>query len=181
MPRPAVIVLAAVAFFTGCGDDDDGDSRPVTVIETQTVTSPEPEPEPEPTVPEEPGERDGEAPPADTEVTELTGFSSPTGNIGCYISRESVRCDIAERDWRPPPAPSSCDLDFGQGIELPAGDSPRFVCAGDTALGSDRKLAYGSSISAGLLRCESSERGIRCQETESGRGFLLARERYELF
>ena len=177
--RPLAVALAAAALLGACGDDDE-DPATVTVTETQTVDAPETTPEAD-TTPEEPSERDGEPPPVDLEVDELTGFSSPTGNIGCYISPETVRCDIAERDWSPPPAPPSCELDFGQGIELPAGDFPRFVCAGDTALGPDRKLAYGSSIGAGLLRCESGESGIRCQETENGSGFLISRERYELF
>ena len=57
-----------------------------------------------------------------------------------------VRCDIAERDWEPPPAPAYCELDYGQGIALSAGGDPEFVCAGDTALGADAPLPYGESI-----------------------------------
>jgi hypothetical protein len=176
--RPLAVVLAAAALLGACGDDDE-DPTTVTVTETQTVDEPETTREGDAT--DEPSKREGEPPAVDLEVDELTGFSSPTGNIGCYISPETVRCDISERDWSPPPAPPSCELDFGQGIELPAGGFPRFVCAGDTALGPDRKLAYDSSIGAGLLRCESRESGIRCQETENGSGFLISRERYELF
>ncbi|MEO7197599.1 MAG: hypothetical protein ABIZ50_03925, partial [Solirubrobacterales bacterium] len=76
-------------------------------------------------------------------VTGLTGFTSPSGNIGCDIERRSVRCDIAERDWKAPPEPARCDLDFGQGISLDAGGTPSFVCAGDTTLGGGDPLAYG--------------------------------------
>jgi len=124
---------------------------------------------------------DGETPAADVEVTKLTGFTSPTGNIGCYIDRDSVRCDVGDRDWSPPAAPQSCKLDYGQGIELRAGGAAAFVCAGDTALGGGEVLDYGQSIAAGLLRCESAESGMTCRDVESGRGFSIAKQGYEIF
>jgi hypothetical protein len=118
---------------------------------------------------------------ADQTVTKLTGFTSPTGNIGCYIDQRSVRCDIGDRDWKPPKAPSSCKLDYGQGIELRAGGAADFVCAGDTALGGGDVLEYGTSIGAGLLVCESEESGMSCRDTETGRGFTLSKQSYEIF
>ncbi|GIK78159.1 MAG: hypothetical protein BroJett022_18490 [Actinomycetes bacterium] len=124
---------------------------------------------------------DGGNPPADLTVDELTAFSSPTGNIGCYIDSGGVRCDIGDRDWEPPPAPPGCELDYGQGIELRAGGRAGFVCAGDTALGGGEPLDYGSSIAAGLLRCESEESGMTCRDAETGRGFSIAVEGYEIF
>ncbi|MEA2974397.1 MAG: hypothetical protein QOG82_2855 [Actinomycetota bacterium] len=119
---------------------------------------------------------------ADRQVTATTGFTSPTGNIGCYISPESVRCDIGDRDWEPPPKPADCDLDYGQGIALAAGGSPRIVCAGDTARarGTD-PLPYGQSIQAGSMRCDSSESGMSCRDVETGRGFTISREDYTFF
>ena len=123
---------------------------------------------------------DGAPPPADITVGKLTGFTSPTGNIGCYIDKTTVRCDIAERDWKPPARPSDCSsqVDFGQGITLNAGGSPAFVCAGDTALGGGKPLAYGQSIGAGNLRCESEESGMSCTDAESGRGFTISKDSY---
>ena len=69
--------------------------------------------------------------PEDSTVTELTSFTSPSGNIGCYLDTDTVRCDIAERDWTPPPRPASCPdaVDFGQGVTLSVGRSATFVCA----------------------------------------------------
>ena len=173
-----LIGLLAVAAFAagavaGCGDDEE---TPSTVTETETTETP---PSGE-TTGTETG-TDGETPPSDIEVTELTGFTSPTANIGCLIDRESVRCDIAERTWEPPKAPASCELDYGQGIELSAGGEAAFVCAGDTALQAGDPLPYGSSIRAGLLLCESTEAAIFCRDVESGRGFSLSREGYEIF
>jgi hypothetical protein len=118
-------------------------------------------------------------PPADRVVTETTGFTSPTGNIGCYIGTENVRCDIGERDWQPPPKPADCDLDYGQGIAMHIGGSPRIVCAGDTARarGTD-PLPYGQSIQAGSLRCDSAESGMSCNDLATGHGFTLSRQDY---
>ncbi len=125
---------------------------------------------------------DGATPPADIEVDESAAFVSPTGNIGCFIDKSAVRCDIGERDWKPPKPPADCQLDYGQGISLTAGGSAELVCAGDTVLGSGgEELAYGQSISAGLLRCESAEDGISCRDIETGRGFQISRESYEIF
>lgn len=170
----AALLAPAVLSLAACGDDG---SDTTTVTETVGAS--------ETTTGTQGGEggapADGQTPPADREVSELTGFSSPSGNIGCLIDRSRVRCDIAERDWEPPEPPDDCDLDFGQGIELVAGSEAGFVCAGDSALGAGSALAYGESIAAGLLRCESSRAGMSCRDIETGRGFSIARERYEIF
>ena len=107
-------------------------------------------------------------------------FRSPTGNIGCYLTAEVARCDIAERSWEPPPRPASCDLDWGQGIELD-GTGPYFICAGDTTLGADTVLEYGSSAQRGPLYCESADTGMTCIHTGTGSGFSLSRGGYRLF
>jgi hypothetical protein len=171
MARLLLVPLALLTLMLGaCGDDDGSGGETLTVTETTTSTGQT-----------SAGDEDGAPPAADLEVTELTAFQSPSGNIGCQIDRESVRCDIGERDWQPPDPPPDCDLDFGQGITLSAGSTADFVCAGDTTLGAGEELAYGRSISAGLLRCESSTAGITCRDIESGRGFTIAREDFERF
>lgn len=174
-------VLLAIA---GCGDSGDGDGTEAAVTVTEEVTASEATTTDETTVGEtttSSTNEDGAPPPADREVSELTMFRSPTGNIGCAIDQRSVRCDIGDRDWSPPPKPPGCNLDFGQGITLEAGAAPEFVCAGDTTLGAGDVLAYGQSIAAGLLRCESAATGMTCTDTETGRGFMLAKESYKLF
>lgn len=114
---------------------------------------------------------------------EIVGFTSPSGNIGCMLDSTFVRCDIRQRDWAPPPRPPDCPTvtGYGQGIELGAGRSPQFVCAGDTAHSNSDALAYGDSISAGVLRCTSAESGITCNDTRSGHGFTISRQAYQLF
>jgi hypothetical protein len=183
LPLLAAALAVAALALAGCGDDEDEGTTAqateattdatadttTTVTETGGVTTTG-------------GEQDGAPPPADIEVDESATFATPTGNIECFIDKVSVRCDIAERDWKPPAAPADCDLDYGQGVILSAGSTASLVCAGDTVLGSGgQELAYGQSISAGLLRCESAEGGVTCRDVETGRGFELSRESYEIF
>jgi hypothetical protein len=112
----------------------------------------------------------------------LKAFQSPTGNIACLMTQKLARCDIADRDWKPPPHPSSCpdEVDYGQGIQLPATGAAEFVCAGDTALNPQApKLDYGSSSQVGSITCTSAESGISCSNS-SGGSFTISRESYDL-
>jgi hypothetical protein len=88
---------------------------------------------------------------------------------GCYLDVDYVRCDIGEADWSPPPRPADCEYDYGQGITIVPGGRAEFVCAGDTGLAPDgTALAYGQSISAGVLQCDSAESGITCRASTLG-------------
>jgi hypothetical protein len=111
----------------------------------------------------------------------LVGFTSPSGNIGCYVDTHYVRCDIAGRDWVAPPRPADCELDYGQGIAFAAGEAPAFVCAGDTALRAGDPLEFGQSVDAGAMSCTSLESGITCRDTSTGAGFMISRQEYALF
>jgi hypothetical protein len=120
--------------------------------------------------------------PADDEVIdELRGFISPTGNVACMIDPTWVRCDILDNDWSPPPRPAGCEFDYGQGISLSPGSPAEFVCAGDTAFGPDEVLPYGESITAGVLACDSADSGFTCRDVETGHGFSISRQAYQLF
>jgi hypothetical protein len=114
-------------------------------------------------------------------LSTLVSFTSPSGNVGCVIDPTAVRCDIIERDWSPPARPADCEFDYGQGINLSAGEAPNFVCAGDTTLGGGPPLAYGQSVTAGPLQCDSAETGIRCFDSTTRHGFAIAREQYRVF
>ncbi|MCF6386176.1 hypothetical protein L2K20_04245 [Mycobacterium sp. MBM] len=108
-------------------------------------------------------------------------FTSPSGNVGCVLDVDYVRCDIADRDWAPPARPADCEFDYGQGIALEPGGRAGFVCAGDTTLGGSHPLGYGQSIVRGELRCDSAETGITCLDRTTGHGFALSRQVYQLF
>ena len=113
-------------------------------------------------------------------VTEAN-FLSPSGNIGCYLDKDSARCDIAKKSWTPPAAPADCELDWGSGISVGSSGMATFTCAGDTVLGAKEKLAYGSALRAGDFLCSSDSKAIRCENTESGHGFTMSVAQYNLF
>ena len=113
-------------------------------------------------------------------VTEAA-FVSPSGNIGCYLTVDMARCDVAKKSWSAPPAPADCDLDWGSGVTVGKTGEATFTCAGDTVLGAPDKLEYGQALKAGPIRCDSASIGMRCENTTTGHGFTVAKEKYELF
>ncbi len=176
--RAGLILLGlGASLLAGCGDaatvtaSSTSSMRPATTADVAPVESSTGS-----TAKEAPGTTEPEE-----DESELIGFTSPSGNVGCFIDAHYARCDVLERDWTPPPRPADCEFDYGQGIGLSPGEEPEFVCAGDTALGGGEPLAYGESISAGVLRCDSAESGITCRDTKSGHGFAIAREAYRVF
>jgi hypothetical protein len=112
----------------------------------------------------------------------LFPFQSPSGNIGCILSKRGVRCDIREHSWPTPPKPSSCDVDYGQGVAVDGHGRASYVCAGDTVLDpSSPTLGYGDRISKGRFRCASKTKGMRCVNRETKDGFFLSRDSVHLF
>ncbi|MEY2590962.1 MAG: hypothetical protein QOJ67_2946, partial [Acidimicrobiaceae bacterium] len=75
---------------------------------------------------------------------------------------------------------ASCDLDWGNGIEVGDG-AASIVCAGDTALGGPDVLEYGLSAQRGNLRCDAAETGITCKNLKTSHGFELNRDGFRLF
>lgn len=121
----------------------------------------------------------GDTPPA--EATYGPGhFQTPTGNIGCLLLEDMARCDIAERNWEPPPPPEPCQLAYGNAIRLNRGGA-EFICAGDTARGGPKTLGYGSAAQRGPFLCQSEQAGLTCTNVFTGEGFFLSRQRYEIF
>jgi len=110
------------------------------------------------------------------------GFTSPSGNIGCILSDTSLRCDVGDRDWSPPPRPADCPdfSDYGQGILIHPTGPARFVCAGDTAMGAGPALAYGQFEAGGGMSCNSEPSGMRCSNSD-GHGFTISRQAYRIF
>jgi hypothetical protein len=167
-----VVFVVVVIALGGCDSSSDRRSESSAQATGQTT----------PSAPQAIPDKEIAPRPVDREVYKLTHFTSPSGNIGCVIDTGGVRCDIAERNWSPPPRPADCNLDYGHGISIGAGKPARVVCAGDTTIGSGGEpLAYGDAIAAGPMRCESAQSGITCRDVESGHGFSISREAYRLF
>lgn len=105
-------------------------------------------------------------------------FVSPTGNIRCVVSTQGARCDITERDWEPPAKPAGCTQRWGPGVYVNARTSG-VVCADDRVQGG-AALEYGDAVTRGDFRCDSAQNGMRCVNTRTQRGFMLARGAYRL-
>jgi hypothetical protein len=115
-------------------------------------------------------------------VLHLASFRSPSGNIGCEMVASFARCDIGQRSWKPPPKPSSCPLDYGQGAGIGRSGKGYLVCAGDTALNPHgTPLPYGSSSRIGSITCASASSGVTCTNSGDGHGFFISRQSYRLF
>ena len=173
--RPGLLAaVLTLAMAAGCSDDDsasDGSAdRGPTSTTVAASTSSTTGPAPETTTTAFPAPR------------ALPIFQTPTGNIICLADAETgVDCEIGEYSFTPPPKEPSCDLDWGQRLFVgPVGVG--FVCYGDTLRGEPGPvLAYGETSRVGDYECVSREGGLRCSNTKNGRGFVLARARYEFF
>ena len=108
-------------------------------------------------------------------------FHSPSGNIGCGISRSGARCDIAQHTWKPPPKPRSCHLDWGYGLTVGRHGPASFFCARDSVLHLGPALAYGQKVRRGRFKCASRTDGVRCVNLRTHRGFKLSREHARRF
>ena len=169
--RALSLAAACAVVLAGCGS---GDAK--TVTETRTVTTPGTEPSKRsPQASKQPAAVGRSGP-----TVRLRTFQTPSRNIGCVLIG-GARCDIKKRDWSPPAQPASCELDWGQGLQVGKTGSAQVVCAGDTALGSGPILPYGSSSRVGAITCTSRVEGMTCRNRLTGHGFFLARDRYRLF
>jgi hypothetical protein len=118
---------------------------------------------------------------AASQASAAVSFHSPSGNIRCVIAAKVyTRCDITQRDWRPPPKPRTCDFDWGNTLEVAFRGRGKFGCVSD-AIDPGRVLAYGESIQRGRFRCRSRRSGMRCMNTRNRHGFALSRERVRRF
>ena len=116
------------------------------------------------------------------EIVALTSFQTPSGNIGCVLADDGVRCDIADREWTAP-KPKGCELDFGQGLRASdQDDRASVVCAGDTTLDPGAEvLPYGSVARTGDFSCTSGKAGVTCQDDGDGYGFFISKQAYRLY
>lgn len=151
--RRALLVLAVAVSLAGCSSDTSM-SSPTTKATTTTALP----------------------------QLHLVAFSSPTLNIGCYISDEDARCDVGEHSWaNEPPKPSDCDLDWGGALAVNTKDAGYLVCRGDTTLGPPDVLPYGQANQVGDFICRSERSGMECTNTTTKHGFQISRTSFRLF
>lgn len=113
------------------------------------------------------------------EITATYAFTLPSGNIGCLMTAEAVRCDITSKSWKAPAKPPTCDLDWGNGLSVTTEGPAAVVCAGDTVMGAPALLPYGESAKLATFLCQSASTGVTCENTATTHGFTLSRQSYE--
>ena len=168
----AVLVLTLAVSLTGCDININvgtGESSTSTATTTTTATT-------TPTTPETQIK-----PPPPTPAAAPAIFHSPTGNIGCAMATDGVRCDIADHTWQAPPKPASCPTDWGNGLSvgLAARLSSSARATPSSVPGSSCDMA--SSIRLGRFVCASSADGMRCANRDTRHGFLISRDQARNF
>ncbi|MGV9408931.1 hypothetical protein ACWDOP_03365 [Nocardia sp. NPDC003693] len=122
-------------------------------------------------------------------------FGSPTGNIACQISAgfdttpASVRCELLQISFTPPPFPARCYQDgepvpgsrlYGRVVYFSTEEKPGFTCGASDTIGGAanmKVLEYGSSTTFAGFTCTSTPAGIRCER--GAQYFRIASDSYE--
>jgi hypothetical protein len=125
----------------------------------------------------------------------LRFFHTADGNIDCLMYKGlkkkrhkhpripgSVRCDVPNHLWVPPPRPKWCDVDWGFGVQVGEKRAGSYLCAGDTvALPNSPVLATGASITLGRFTCGVPTIAVRCVNNRNGHGFEVSTDAVSLF
>jgi hypothetical protein len=135
---------------------------------------------------------------ADAQAGKVVHFTSPSGNIDCFLSSDKefgrfAQCFVQDDNWKRHKAkPASCDLDWSPTeVSVSRGGKVRVgACRGDVGplcYPGDKifpcsTLGYGESVKAGKIRCTSTRRGITCRTTDGDHhGFRVARSGLKTF
>jgi hypothetical protein len=107
------------------------------------------------------------------------GFTSPTGNIVCQLSRTAASCVIGDRDYAVP-AQQGC----GSGRSalfsvLTRGPASFGACEGGVVVPRS-SLPYGTTGVVGPMSCLDRQTGMVCWNSRTGHGFRVARATYDL-
>ena len=185
LARPAVWSICLLAGAAGCSLGE-GPAAAGPVV-TPSIPSAVPQAAPSTTSTTAPAvttstTRPVAAPPS---ARRLDAFQTPSGNIACATWPEddgSVRCDISQYSYAPPPRPDYCDTDWGGAFLIEPDAGVEVLCAGDTVYSLDLpKPAAGTSVVIGRSVCSVRTRSVECVVSETDGGLFLSPERYRTF
>lgn len=129
----------------------------------------------------------------------IVHFTSPSGNIDCFLSSDKsfgrfANCFVQEDRWKShKPRPASCDLDWEPAevtlsrngkvnVGACRGDVGALCTPGADGLQGCSTLRYGATVTAGKIRCASTRKGITCRTTDGARhGFRVSSSGLRLF
>jgi hypothetical protein len=179
----ALAVAAAVVVWVQTRDDPPTASTPSPSTPSASITQSSASPTTTSTTTADTGLLT-EPPPFSDVPLGLEYFSSPTGNIGCFLSVDQVHCEIAEYNFELPPEPPSCEFDWVAAFEVGTDADPEPTvggCQSDTVLGAEDVLPYGTATAVESFACLSQQTGMTCWNQITQRGFTIARAGYVLF
>jgi hypothetical protein len=106
------------------------------------------------------------------------GIRTPSGNIDCFASHGTLRCQITQAVYRlqlQHQCVMRASLD-GHGFELSRTERGTPSCSGGIILGPPRyrTLAYGRTWSTGGVTCTSRITGLTC--TAGAHGIFISRQ-----
>jgi len=198
-----LLVLAAIAFilvvalaywwFAVMSDKDDDKSdaasttaatastAPQTPGGTPTATSsakpsktPTPTATPTPTPTPTPTATPSFKAPAPGNAIELSGFTTPSGNVSCTLGKNSVSCTINQHDTTGPQG--SCPDATGKPLTMAVGKNGEVSISCDTGFSaSGAVLSYDASAKSDSFACTSMDDGVECWSQVTGQGFKLSR------
>ncbi|MBO0594349.1 hypothetical protein I2485_07220 [Nesterenkonia sp. E16_7] len=171
----AAVVAAYFLIFNGVFSGDDEPSEETSISQDQNEQGQDPEETgAQGAESEAPEEEDAEiVRPAPEDAQDIPAFTAPSGNINCIIGEDELECSILDYSFD---TEENCDgpARFSVGSE-----DPQLGC-GSTEGENSATLQYGQSAGNGRFACVSSESGFECWNTETGDGFFMARESYQL-
>lgn len=122
------------------------------------------------------------AAPVDRASRSYEWFVSPSGRIGCMITKDEARCDVSDYAWSElPPKPSDCEFDWGGTLVVETKSAGYVGCISDSVSGGTDVLGYGEATHAFGFTCRSETSGVECRNDATQHGFEAARTRYRLF
>ena len=179
----ALITVAALmaSYFLLFGNPLSSDENAAPPVEQQDQAAPEEDqqgeaapPEDSPSPPEEEDEEE-QSRPAPDDALDITAFSAPSDNIHCTLSDDDVMCTVDEHFFD---APSGCDEE----MTVRVGPDGSVESACDESVGPQgQNLDYGQTTGNDDFACEATEAYFECWSQQTGNGFQLAREYYELY
>lgn len=168
----AIGVAGAFAgwFNSGSSSDTSADSMTQSAqTHSQTQT-------PEQTQSAKPEVKEKYPAPSSAEVADT--FSAPSGNIICTLGGDMVSCQINETHWTGAAGYEVCGDNRGALFTVDSKNT-NYACANIAPPMNGKyisSLAYGSYVKNGNVACISTQDGISCWNTISGKSFAIARE-----
>lgn len=171
-----VILLAFTVGRTWLSDDSDGAYTQSPRTSAEKTTTEKPSPSSSPTESASPTTSEKDKSPAPEDAQEMTDLVSPSGNITCTLSEDSVGCTLQDQSYG-----SDDGCEDGPFAIRVKDDEAEKECGTTYASSDSPVLAYGRSAKNGDMACESRATGMTCWNQHTGHGFSVNRASYDTF